>query len=138
MRFLDNDTARSLGDIPHIEEIKFSHCALFIGTKGWVAVSRGAWQVFPNSLLKVAKNPGPKKVIHSINHQHNFVDAVLARKQPISDLDSAIQSDLICHLSNISIRTGRTIRWDPKKETIVGNRKAAKMMKRPLREPWTL
>lgn len=51
MRFLDNDTARSVGDIPHIEEIKFSHCALFIGTKGWVAVSRGAWQVFPNSLL---------------------------------------------------------------------------------------
>ena len=39
------------------------------------------------------------------------------------------------HLGDIAIRTGRKIRWDPQKETIVGDEAAARMMHRPLREP---
>jgi hypothetical protein len=32
----------------------------------------------------------------------------------------------------ISIRVGQPVRWDPKKETIVGNGEAKKMMNRPM------
>jgi hypothetical protein len=42
------------------------------------------------------------------------------------------------HLGDIAIRTGRTIRWDPAKEQIVGDDSAARMMKRALRAPWTI
>ena len=49
-----------------------------------------------------------------------------------------MQSDFISHLGDIAIRTGRKIQWDPQKETIVGDEAAARMMHRPMREPWTL
>ncbi len=138
MRFLDNQTVRKVHGIPHIEEIKFGHGTLLIGSDGWVVVTRGGWKVFPDKLYRTAKNPGKKRLIASRNHQHHFVDCVLQRKQPISNLASAVQSDLICHLGNISIRTGRPIQWDPTKEMIVGDDEAAKLMKRPMRHPWAL
>ncbi len=138
MRFLDNETIRKRDGIPHIKDIKFGHGTLFIGTDGWVAMTRGGWQVFPENLYYAAREPGDRRLTVSGDHQRNFVDCVLSREQPISDLASAVQSDLICHLSNISIRTGRTIQWDPKLETIVDDANAEKMMSREMREPWTL
>jgi hypothetical protein len=68
----------------------------------------------------------------------NFVDGIISRKQPVDDLHSAVRSDLICHLSDICIREGRPISWDPVKETIVNDVAAAKRMHRTMREPWTL
>ena len=41
-----------------------------------------------------------------------------------------------CHLANISLRTGRKITWDAKKEQIVGDREAAALLVRPYRSPW--
>ena len=138
MRFTDDVTARETKNIPHIDEMKFEHGTLFEGTEGWVAVSRNAWQVYPESLYRKAKDPGSKRLTASASHTGNFVDCVLERKQPIAPLESAMISDLICHLSQISIRTGRSITWDPAKETIVGDSEAAKMMKREMRGEWTL
>ncbi len=63
---------------------------------------------------------------------------MLSRRTPVSDIDSAVQSDFISHLGDIAVRTGRKIRWDPRQETIVGDEAAARMMHRPLREPWML
>ena len=118
--------------------MKFSHGTLFVGEKGWIAVSRGSWKVYPESLYKKGKNPDDIRLIESKNHRHDFIDSVLKRRKPISDLESAVRSDIICHLSDISIRTGRKITWDPVQETIIGDAEAKKMMSRPMREPWTL
>ena len=51
-------------------------------------------------------------------------------------IESAFRSDMISQLSQLCILTGQPVRWDPKKETIVGNDAAKKLMKRPMREPW--
>ncbi len=56
----------------------------------------------------------------------------------MSNLRAAVLSDIICRLCDITIRTGRPVTWDPKKETIVGDAEAAKRMSRPMRKPWTL
>jgi hypothetical protein len=138
MRFMDNETIRNTADVPHIKDIKFGHGTLFVGTQGWVAVTRGGWQVFPTELYYAAKEPGQRLLTVSTDHQRNFVDCVLSREQPVSDLTSAVQSDMICHLSDISIRTGRAITWDPQQETIVDDAEAARMIRREMRQPWTL
>jgi hypothetical protein len=138
MRFLDDETARKDGKIPHIDELVFTHGTLFEGSEGWVAVTRGGWKVYPESLYQKARNPGTKRLTESRSHTKHFVDCVLSRTQPLSDLKSAVSSDLICHLCDISIRTGRDIRWDPEKEIIVGDEQAAAMTSRALRKPWHL
>ena len=110
----------------------------FIGTEGWVRIWRGGIDAQPKSLLKLKSGPGDVHLMKSPNHYQNFVDAIKSRQQPVSNLTDAVRSDTISHLSNIAVRTGRKITWDPKQQTIIGDAEAARLMHRELESPWTL
>jgi hypothetical protein len=69
-------------------------------------------------------------------HARNFLDCVKSRKQPIADLESGHQVVTVCHLANISLRTGRKLVWDATREEIVGDKQANEMLVRPYRKPW--
>jgi predicted dehydrogenase len=71
-----------------------------------------------------------------VRHVRNFLDCIKSRREPNSDLESAHRVATVCHLANISLRTGRTIRWDAEREEIVGDVEASKMLVRPYRAPW--
>ena len=49
-----------------------------------------------------------------------------------------MRSDALCHLSNISMRLGRKIKWDPIAEKIVGDPEASGLLDRPRRGEWQL
>lgn len=110
----------------------------FVGTKGWVAASRGGISAEPESLLELKIKPDEIHLLRDTNHYRDFLDCVLARRTPVSDIDSAVQSDFMSHLGDIAIRTGRRIRWDPVKETIPGDEAAARLMRRAMRAPWAV
>ena len=69
-------------------------------------------------------------------HVRNFLDCIKSRQTPISDLESGHRVATVCHLSNISLRLGRTIRWDATGEEILGDREASSMLERAYRPPW--
>jgi hypothetical protein len=71
-----------------------------------------------------------------VQHTCNFLECLKSRKEPNSDLESGHQVVTVCHLANISLRTGRKIRWHAEKEGIIGDSEAAKMLVRPYRKPW--
>ena len=109
----------------------------FTGSDGWVRVSRKGLESSPASLAAAISEP-TRFAGMGRNHARNFLDAVRGQAAPESPIDCAIRTDLISHLSNIAVRTGRKIRWDPTRETITGDPEAAKMLDRPLRRPWSL
>lgn len=117
-----------------------SDLTTFVGTKGRVTVGRGRQTLAaePASLLDVKIKPEEIHLIQENNHYRDFLNCVLTRRTPVSDIDSAVQSDFMSHLGDICIRTGRKIKWDPVKETIIGDEGAARRMRRPMREPWNL
>jgi glucose-fructose oxidoreductase len=108
----------------------------FVGENGWVAASRAGIDAFPKSLLNVVIKPEEIHLLQHTNHYQDFVDCVASRRTPSSHIDTAVQSDFMSHLSDIAIRTGRKIHWDPVREEIVGDPIAAAMQTRPMREPW--
>ena len=111
----------------------------FIGTEGWVQVRRGGIEAEPKSLLESKIGPSDVRLPNSPRQDQNFVDSVKSRQQPVSPIDHAVRSDIFSLLSDIVVRTGRRITWDPKEEKIVGDPEAAKLAKlRPMRAPWTL
>ena len=110
----------------------------FIGTEGWVAISRGGWDAHPKSLMTSTIGEKDVRLINSSNHYQNFVDAVKARKGAVSPLPDAVRSDIISQLCDIAIRLKRKITWDPKTETIIDDSEATKLCSRPMRAPWTL
>jgi predicted dehydrogenase len=110
----------------------------FVGTEGWVAASRGGISAEPESLLEIKLKAGDVHLLQDNHHYRDFVECVLTRRTPVSDINSAVQSDFMSHLGDIAIRTGRTIRWDPAHEAILGDDAAARMTRRTLRAPWGL
>ena len=143
MHFLDtawaNDASKTVipADMRACAE-KNPNGTLFVGSKGWLCVSRGVITASSEALRRKAKDPGPIRLPVSRNHFGNFVDCVLNREQPIASLDSGIRSDIISHMGDICVRTGETLGWDPVKETIIGSDDAVAMMHRPMRAPWSL
>lgn len=160
MRFLDYKVAERTPDVlepslrrPDVLDLK--NAAIFFGTQGWVAVSYTKILAEPASLLSSEINTNEKRLVQSprddrqvvatsiwekppARHQLGWIQCIQSGAPTVSPLESAVRSDLISQLSDICIRTGRTIRWDPRKETIVGDEGARKMMSRPMRKPWTL
>jgi len=108
----------------------------FVGTEGWVAPSRSGISAEPASLLQVKIKPQEVHLLQDNHHYRNFLDCVLTRSTPASDIDSAVQSDFMSHLGDIAIRTGRTIGWDPERERIVDDPQAERRMTRAMRAPW--
>jgi hypothetical protein len=69
----------------------------------------------------------------------NFLNCVKSRETPICDIEVGFRSVTICHLGNISLRLGgRTLRWDPVRETFEGDALAIQMLARKMRAPWKL
>jgi len=69
-------------------------------------------------------------------HARNFLDCVKSRKQPIADLENGHQVATVCHLANISLRTGRKLVWDASRVEVVGDQQANEMLVRAYRKPW--
>lgn len=114
------------------------HGTRFVGEDGWINVSRNGVYASSKELQRMDISERDEPVYKSDSQARNFVECVKSRKPTINPLESAIRSDTISHLSDISIRTGRTIEWDPKQERIVGDAEAARMLDRQMRQPWKL
>lgn len=112
--------------------------AQLIGTEGWIALSYMGLVTEPDSLRQVPIGPNDVHLPTSPGHEAKFIECVRTRQPTVCPVEDAVRSDLISHISEIAIRTGRKIVWDPVKEQIVGDPAAARMLSRGLREPWTL
>ncbi len=114
------------------------HGTTFFGPKGWVSVDRGGIYASEEAWLKQVIGPDEIHLRESTHHQADFLSCVRSRARTVSPVEAAVQSDVISHLGDIAIRTGRALRWDVEQETITGDADAARMLHRPLRAPWRL
>ena len=69
-------------------------------------------------------------------HVRNFLDCVRSRQLPAADVEGGHRSVTSCHLANIALKLGRTVRWDPEKEDVVGDAEAGALLTKPYRPPW--
>jgi predicted dehydrogenase len=71
-----------------------------------------------------------------VPHVRDFLDCVKTRRQPLSDLASGQRTNVACHLANIAMRVGRTIRWDDEKRDIAADAEASRLLTKTYRAPW--
>jgi len=106
----------------------------WIGPDGWVHVNRGKFNASNPEWTKKGFERGPISYEVSKNHYQNFLDCVASRKPAVAHVDAAHRSATPGHLGHIAMVTGRTIRWDPEREQIVGDDAAAKMLTQDIRD----
>jgi len=93
---------------------------------------REQYTLYPHDNFDRPPRSGKLEAI--VNHMGNFFDCIKSRQQPISDLESQHRSVTTCHLGNLSMRLGRTLKWDPKAEEFPGDVEANALLKRAQRE----
>ncbi len=116
---------------------EFTGC-IFEGEKGLLYVNRGVIRVWPEEIFDEPLKGSDVRLIQSTEHHRNWLECIKSRKLPICDVAIGHRSATVCHLGNISIRVGRKLNWDPKKEEIVGDAEAAKRATYAYRAPWKL
>ncbi|MEO8404116.1 MAG: Gfo/Idh/MocA family oxidoreductase [Chitinophagaceae bacterium] len=125
----------------------------FIGSEGWIWVTRGAYRVTDSD--PVADKDGVKpidasnpKILQSViggneihlyesSEQHaNWLDCVKSRKEPSSPIEIGHRSCSACLIHQIAMKTKRKLYWDPKKEMFKNDKEANAMLSRPRRKKY--
>ena len=82
----------------------------FYGEKGTLLIDVKCWKVEDGATA------GAKGADGQAKHVQNFLDCVRSREKPNADIELLHQSTRLCHIGNISHRTGRKLSFDPTRE----------------------
>jgi len=107
------------------------------GDKGYMMIDRDGYRVF------YKREKGPEffeRWTDKPTHYQNFITCVKSRKQEdlLADIEEGHLSSMLCHLGNISYRTGRRLVFDPKTETFPHDKQANELLAREYRKGYEL
>jgi len=110
----------------------------FVGTDGKVFVNRGYLETSPRELAKEKFTGSDVRVTRSPGHQRNWLECVKSRELPICDVEIGHRSVTVCHIGNIALWLGRSLKWDPAREEFLGDPEANRWLDRPMRATYRL
>jgi predicted dehydrogenase len=127
----------------------------FIGTEGWIFVSRGNENVTGSDPVAKLKDPqalaasdpriltsviGPDEIhlYESKEHHGNWLDCVRSRRQTIAPVEVAHRACSACLLHHIAMKLPRKLSWDPLRERFRNDDEANALLSRPQRPPYAL
>jgi hypothetical protein len=110
----------------------------FEGTDGWIWVSREALNASDRELLSKPLPEDAERLYLSNDHKGNFFECMKSRKVPTCSVETGHRSATVCHLGVISLRTGKSLQWDPGKEIFTGDNaaEANSYIAREMRKPY--
>ena len=108
----------------------------FHAVNGTLFTDYGNHQVVREGDFLKDPEPPPQTIAPSPGHEREWLDSVKSRKEPSCSVNYHYKVDLALTLANLSYKLGRSIRFDPKTEKIVGDKQAAKMARPVYRRPW--
>lgn len=112
---------------------------LFYGTEGWLEISGTTWKAF----RRREKQPfaqSKESERERANHWANYLEALRSGKNETlhCDILEGHLSTSLCHLANISYRTGRSLKFDGAKEKFIGDKEADAHLTRVYRKPFVV
>ncbi len=117
----------------------------FEGDEGWVHVNRAGISAEPASLLNVHLRTDDKPLHASpadanpyTAHTADFFRSIRTRQDPVSPVEAGHAASTLGNVSDIALRLGRKLKWDPTQDRFVGDDEANSMLTRAARSPWTI
>ena len=78
----------------------------------------------------------PRVIPDSVGHHREWLDGIRSRTQPSCNVGYHSKIDMAITLSLLSLKLGRSVRFDPATETIPDDAEAMKYFKPTYRDPW--
>lgn len=108
----------------------------FHGANGTMYANYGQFTIVPEGDKMKDLAAPPKSIPSSPGHEREWLDCIKSRQQPSCSVYYHTRIDVPIVLSLLSLKLGRSIRFDPATEKIVGDPEAAKMAIPKYRSPW--
>lgn len=118
-------------------EIRRRNAIYFHGENGTLLVADyGQLRVIPEGDRMPPAPTTQETVPPSPGHQREWVDCIRSGKLPSCNPNYHHKLNVACALSNLSLQIGRSIKFDPKADAIVGDAEATKLSRPEYRGPW--
>ncbi|HBB93594.1 MAG TPA: hypothetical protein DC042_18180 [Bacteroidales bacterium] len=78
----------------------------------------------------------PVSIVPSPGHELEWLECIKSRKQPSCNADYHVKIDVPMALSTLSLKLGRSLRFDPLREAIIGDNEASELAIPEYRAPW--
>jgi predicted dehydrogenase len=69
-------------------------------------------------------------------HMNDLLACIESRGRPVADVEEGYISTATCILANLSMKLGRSLKFDPQAGLVTGDVEATKLLLRPYRDPW--
>lgn len=131
----------------------FPNGVKFIGSEGWLFVSRGPVSVTASDpgakgkkyaaldasdpkILEAKVSPTEFQPYKSAEQHENWIECIKSRKAPVAPAEIAHRSCSACLLSHIAMKLPRKLYWNPKSERFINDDEANKLVSRAQRFPY--
>jgi len=108
----------------------------FHGVNGTMYADYGKFKIVPEGDAMKDMQAPPHSIPSSPGHEREWLDCIKSRQQPSCSVFYHTYVDVPIVLSLLSLKLGRSIRFDPTKERIVGDAEATKLSVPTYRKPW--
>ena len=144
-------THRTWGDAP---DPKYSWAGILYGEKGTLKASVYGYDFYPAGKTESAMRGEPlfeydkypedrtekdleRHVASAIRwHMKDLLKCRETGGRPVADVEEGYISTASCILANLSMKLGRSLKFDPAKLEVVGDEEATRLLKRAYRSPW--
>ena len=110
----------------------------WIGDKGSIWVTRGQHECSNAATWNEKIGSEEKRLYHSRSHHRDFIDCILARRDPVAPVEAGHRAISCGLLGEIAMLTGRKLHWNPEQQDFIGDPAASALLGRSYREPWKL
>ncbi|MCG8311220.1 MAG: Gfo/Idh/MocA family oxidoreductase [Cytophagales bacterium] len=108
----------------------------FHGSNGTLISDYGTHMLIPEGDRMNGMETPKKSIPSSPGHELEWLECIKSRKQPSCSPEYHIKVDAPIQLSTLSLKLGRSIKFDPDTEQIIGDYNAANMAIPEYRSPW--
>jgi predicted dehydrogenase len=116
---------------------RWGSAVLFVGAEGMLIADYGRRQLLPTDKYAGFKVPEPT-IPNSIGHHREWIAAVKSGGTTTCNFDYSGALTEAALLSNVALRVGRKIQWDPIALKAVGCPEADPFLRREYRQGWKL
>ncbi len=108
----------------------------FHGSNGTLITDYSSHILIPEGNRMDEKTEPAHTIPSSPGQELEWLDCIKSGNQPLCNVDYHVKIDVAVNLSVLSMKLGRSIKFDPVKEEIIGDRAARRMAIPEYRRPW--
>ena len=108
----------------------------FHAVNGTLFTDYSKHEIVPEGEYLKDSTPPPESIPPSPGHEREWLDSIKSRKEPSCGVNYHYKVSLALTLASLAYKLGRSVRFDPKTEKIVGDKQATKLARPVYRRPW--